>query len=121
MISGKYDYNSMSYGSLNSYRDSIKSNITKKNKNSGRVNKKKNPNYYKIDYSKSGIDLSNYEKTQEKFYCSFCENPIMKSGLKFSCKHKLCSNCISREILKVGVNKIQNKNIDGSLTLYNLI
>ena len=119
MISGKYDYNSISYGSLNSYKDSIKSNITKKNKNSERAKKKKNPKNkdFKVDYSKSGIDLSNYQKTQRQIYCSFCENPIMKSGLNFSCKHILCSNCISREILKVGVNKIQNKNIDGSLII----
>mgnify|MGYP002624740691 CR=1 FL=1 len=116
MINEKYDYNSISHRSLNSYKDSIKSNITNKNKNTGR--KKKNiPNDNKVDYSKSGIDLSNYSKTKEQIYCSFCQNQIMKSGLYFSCKHISCSNCLCREILKVGINEIQNKNIDGSLII----
>lgn len=70
---------------------------------------------YEVDNSKTGIDLSKFEKIKNKLICSYCGNSIMKSGLNFSCNHILCANCISRQILKTGINKIQNKSIEGIL------
>ena len=71
--------------------------------------KKKSPKIYEVDNTKNGIDLTKFNKTKEKFNCSFCRNLIMKSALNFSCKHILCANCISRHLLKDGLDKIQSK------------
>ena len=64
---------------------------------------------YQVDYSERGIDLSKYNKIKKQLYCSLCRNAIMKSGLNLSCKHILCSSCLSRQILKTGFKEIQNK------------
>ena len=105
--------------SMGSHRSSkshktIKSNITRKSKNTKTI-KKLSPKIYEVDNSKNGLDLTKFDKIREKLYCSFCGNTIMKSGLNFSCKHILCANCISRQILKIGLNQIQDKLIDGIL------
>ena len=95
---------------------SIKSNITRKSKATKTINKP-SPKIYEVDNSKNGLDLTKFEKIKEKLYCSFCGNTIMKSGLNFSCKHILCASCISRQILKKGLNQIQDKLIDGIINI----
>ena len=105
-----YFYNNSvgSKGSSKIYKTSIKSNLTKKTK-STKPFKKKSPKIYEVDNTKNGIDLTKFNKTKEKFNCSFCRNLIMKSALNFSCKHILCANCISRHLLKDGLDKMQSK------------
>ena len=105
-----------SYGSSKSYNNSIKSRITKRSKTNKSL-KKSSPKIYEVDNSKTGLDLSKYDKIKQQLFCSFCANQIMKSGLNFSCKHILCSSCISRQILKIGLNNLQNKNIEGILNI----
>ena len=102
----------MRKNSVGSYESSIKSRITKKTKTTKTL-KKQSPKIYEVDNSKTGLDLSKFEKVKKQFFCSFCGNQIMKSALNFSCKHILCSSCISRQILQIGLNNIQNKIIDG--------
>ena len=94
-----------SYGSSKSNKNSKKSKDSKKSKSK----KKSAQKVYEVDYSKTGFDLSKFDKIKKQLYCSFCGNQIMKSGLNFSCKHMLCSSCISRQILKSGIAQIQNK------------
>ena len=106
-------YNSVgSQGSSKGFKNSMKSTSTKKTK-TNKTLKKKSPKIYEVDNSKHGVDLSKFKKTKEKFNCSFCRNLIMKSALNFSCKHILCANCLSRQLLKDGPNKIQEKIVDG--------
>ena len=99
-------------------RNSTKSNISTFSKNTkktktGKGKSKSTSKICEIDYSKSGIDTSKYNQIKRQLYCSFCSNPILKSALKFSCNHYLCSNCISRQILKKGLNECQSKTVEG--------
>ena len=97
-------------------RYSTKSNLSTFSKNTKKTGKRKSKSSSKIceiDYSKSGIDTSKYNQIKKQLYCSFCANPILKSALKFSCNHYLCSNCISRQILKKGLTECQSKTVEG--------
>ena len=99
-------------------RYSTKSNLstfsknTKKSKTAKRKSKSSSK-ICEIDYSKSGIDTSKYNQIKRQLNCSFCLNPVLKSALRFSCNHFLCSNCISRQILKKGINECQSKTVQG--------
>ena len=108
MINENYLTSFRSHVSSKSNKNSVKSNVTRKTKKTKTI-KKQSPKIYEVDNSKSGLDLTNFEKIKEKLYCSFCGNTIMKSGLRFTCNHILCANCISRQILKIGLNQIQEK------------
>ena len=103
MNSDNYQYSIGSKGS-----SKIKNNITKKSKTI-KGYKKASPKIYEVDNSKNGIDLTKFSKTKEKFKCSLCRNYIMKSALNFSCNHILCANCINRQILINGIDKMQEK------------
>ena len=103
-------------------RYSVQSNKSTFSKNSKRTKTTKSKNkaqkqIYEIDYSQSGIDLSKYKQIKKQLFCSFCTNQIMKSALNFSCNHKLCCNCISRQILKKGFNDSQSKTVEGIINI----
>ena len=101
-------------------RYSTKSNLSTFSKNTKKTGKRKSKSSSKIceiDYSKSGIDTSKYNQIKKQLYCSFCANPILKSALKFSCNHYLCSNCISRQILKKGLEECQSKTVEGLIII----
>ena len=96
----------------------VNSSKTKSTKGSRPKSRKKNKTkVYQVDYSKTGIDLSKYNKIKKQLYCSLCRNTIMKSGLNLSCKHILCSSCLSRQILKSGFKEIQNKLFEDILNI----
>ena len=111
-----------SFGNQKARRFSTKSNKSNFSKNTKKTKttKKKSKSSSKIceiDYSKSGIDISKYNQIKKQLYCSFCANPILKSALKFSCNHYLCCNCISRQILKKGLEESQSKTVEGLIIL----
>ena len=95
---------------------SIKSNtskISKKSKNS-KTKKKSFSKLGKIDNYKN---LSKFSEAKKTLFCSFCGNQIAKNFLEISCKHILCSNCISIQILKNGLEEIQNKIVEGKISI----
>ena len=108
MNSDIYKFNQESKGSSKNFKNSIKSNVTKKTKSS-KTYKKHSPKIYEVDNTKVGFDLTKFSKTKEKFKCFLCKNYIMKSALNFSCNHILCAICLSRQILINGIDKMQEK------------
>ena len=98
---------------------SNKSNFSKNTKKTKttKQNNKSSKKVYEVDYSKSGIDFSQYQQIKKQLFCSFCTNQIMKSALNFSCNHNLCCNCISRQILKKGFNGCQSKTVQGIIKI----
>ena len=106
MINEKF-LSSGSYRSSKS-KNSIKSKSSKKVKTT-KVIKNPTPKIFEGINTKTGLELTKFNNKKEQFYCSFCGNTIMKTGINFSCKHILCANCVSRQILKIGIDKIQDK------------
>lgn len=96
---------------------SNKSNISKNTKKTKISKNKFSKKVYEVDYSKTGIDFTNYKQIKKQLYCSFCTNQIMKSALNFSCNHNLCCNCVSRQILKKGLNESQSKTVEGIIKI----
>ena len=86
-----------SFGNQKGRRYSTKSNLSNFSKNTKKTKQSKQKNkssskIHEIDYSKTGIDLSNYNVIKKQIYCSFCRNPVLKSALNFNCSHTLCCN-----------------------------
>ena len=100
-----------SYGSKNN--KSLKKSIKNSTRRSKISNQTRKSSLKIFDNPKTEKDLAKLEKINEPLYCSFCSNSIIKSGLKFSCKHILCASCICRNILKYGIDKMQEKIING--------
>ena len=112
-MTDNYALSNISFKSNKSLKNSGK-NIKRKSKIS---NKSRKSSLQIFNSSKAEQDLTNLQKINEPLFCSFCGNSIIKSGLKFSCKHILCASCICREILKNGIDKMQEKIINGILNL----
>ena len=111
-----------SFGNQKGRRYSTKSNLSNFSKNTKKTKQSKQKNkssskIHEIDYSKTGIDLSNYNVIKKQIYCSFCRNPVLKSALNFNCSHTLCCNCISRQILKKGFDESQSKTLEGIIII----
>ena len=125
MNTDKYNNNTNSFNSFpipKSRRYSAQSNKSSFSKNTRKTKTTKQKNkppkkIYEIDYSESGIDFSKYKQIKKQLFCTFCSNQIMKSALKFSCNHYLCCNCISRQILKKGLNDSQSKTVEGIIII----
>ena len=82
--------NNNSNSNIKRPKTTIKSAVTNITKNSFEIPKEK------LKYSTKPI------------YCDNCGITIMKSALKFSCEHVLCIFCITRQILKNGLNDFKN-------------
>ena len=109
-----------SYGNPKARRNSaysMKSNSSKNSKKTTNIKQRKKSfsKLGKNDYSKKGKNLSKFSEVKKSIYCSFCGNLITKNYLEISCHHILCSNCISIQILKQGLEDIQSKIIEGKL------
>ena len=102
-----------------SFTNSVGSRKSKKKNNATRNSKQSSKRrVFQVDNSKVITEGQKFDqKIKSKIYCSSCRNLIMKSGINFSCKHIICHSCLSREILQIGLNNIQNKLIENVVTI----
>ena len=98
--------------SQSSIRRNSRKSINNNNKNQ-KDQKKTNTTKIKENIAISqNLKLDKSEKTEyinNPINCSYCHNLIMKSALKFPCNHILCIPCLSRQMLKSGLDQFKNE------------
>ena len=84
----------------NSLNDSIKKSINNNMNDSNNNNQRSvNNNIKKSKFSKSSEISNNSENKQPQYKCYGCNLYLTSTPTIFSCGHRLCSHCLSRQIL----------------------